>query len=95
MLSINHRTLVDLTSRPMEELEAQLGNRLRSDQYLSSILEELCIRQIDKEHSKLESCSQDNCAKHQGFIRGTRYFLELRERETLKMEGLDRSTDEA
>lgn len=86
---------MDLSFRETEELEALLGNRLRGDQYLSSLLEELCIRQIDKEHSKLESCTPDNCIKHQGIIRGTRYFLELRQRETLKMEGLDRNQDEA
>ncbi len=84
------RTPLDLSHKETEELEEILGSRLLSEPFLASLLEELCYRQIDKEHSRLESATVDNFMESQGIIRGTRYFLDLRSKEMVKREGLDR-----
>ena len=76
-------------------MEGLLARRLLADPFLASLLEELCLRQIDKEHSILESCSVDKVPERQGVIRGTRYFLEIRSNEKQQMEALDRPDDGA
>jgi hypothetical protein len=86
---------MDLSYKETEELESLLGSRLLSEPYLASLLEELCLRQIDKEHLKSEVYRGDNHIESQGIIRGTRYFLGLRTQEMQKRDGLDRKGDEA
>ena len=72
-----------------------LGGRLMGEPFLASLLEELCWRQIEKEHLILEGARGDNCIDAQGIIRGTRYFIDLRANEIQKREGLDRIADES
>ena len=89
------RTQIDLSHKETEELEAILGRRLAGDPFLGSLIEELCFRQIEKEHSILENCSSDKVQEHQGIIRGTRYFLDLRTVQIQKLEPLDPGLAEA
>jgi hypothetical protein len=89
------RTLVELRHKDTEELEAILGRRLAGDPFLGSLLEELCWRQIEKEHLILETCAPDKVSEHQGIARGTRYFLDLRSTQIQKSEPLDHPGAEA
>lgn len=86
-----NRTQVDLSQQSLEDLESQLGSRLLSDPMLRSLVEELCHRQLDKEHHRLESGIGDQLIESQGIIRGTLYFMGISEKEKQKREGLDRS----
>ena len=70
-------------------MEGALASRMLSDPYLGSLLEELAYRQIDKEHSRLETAKGDQVADSQGIIRGTRYFLVIRQDEMQRRQGVD------
>ena len=83
------RTPMDLSHKSTEELESVLGSRLLGDLFLASLIEELCFRQIDKEHERNETAKGDQVVESQGIIRGTRYFLEIRRREKQRRDTLD------
>lgn len=86
---------ISLSHLTTEEVERLLGGRLLADPFLAAMLEELCVRQIKKEHAILESCSTENVKEAQGIIRGTRYFLDLRVTEMMRREALDPASSEA
>ena len=83
------RTLVDPNHLPTMEVESLLASRLMGDPFLGSLLEEMCHRQIDKEHARLEVANGREVIESQGIIRGTRYFLALRLNEQMKREAID------
>ena len=88
-MALQPRTLIDLSHLPTAEVESLLAARLMGDPFLGSLLEELCHRQLDKEHGRLEVANGREVIESQGIIRGTRYFLALRLNEIQKREAID------